>query len=153
MSNIAQMVNVLQSMLLTDGPRMVRTPTYWVYDLYRPFQGATDLPVSARAPDYSFGGVTTLGLHASAARGADGVVHLALVNTDPDEPLSAHITLAGLSPRTVSGRVLTAKAMNAVNTFDAPDTVRPAPFTAARIKDGAVSAALPPMSIVVLDLR
>ena len=80
-------------------------------------------------------------------------MHLALVNTDPDEPLTAHISLAGMSPRTVSGRVLTAKAMNAVNTFDAPDTVKPAPFTDARIRDSAGSAALPPMSIVVLDLK
>lgn len=153
MANLAQMVNVLQALILTDGERMTLTPTYHVFDLYQVFQGATVLPVEVSAPDYGFGGAATPGLSVSAAHGRDGTLHLALVNPDPNHPLTVAVALAGGKAAGVSGRILTALAMNAVNTFDRPQTVRPQPFAGARLSPGGLTVRLPPKAIVVLDLN
>ncbi|MGH8025913.1 MAG: alpha-N-arabinofuranosidase, partial [Pseudoxanthomonas sp.] len=153
MANIAQMVNVLQAMILTDGDRMLLTPTYHVFDMYQVFQGATSLPVEIDAPEYEFGGVRVPGVHASAGRDAEGVVHLALVNPDPNKPVAVGVRLAGLQASSIRGRLLTAPAMNTVNSFDRPDAVRPVEFAGATLKGELLNAVLPAKSIVVLSLK
>ena len=154
MANIAQMVNVLQAMILTDKGRMVLTPTYHVFDLYQPFQGATSLPAEVRAGDYAHGGVRIPGLYATAARGTDGAVHVALVNPDPARSVRVALSLPGLKARTVRGRVLSAPAIDTVNTFERPDAVKPAAFTGATIgAQGNVAVAMPAKAVVVLELR
>jgi alpha-N-arabinofuranosidase len=150
---IAQMVNVLQAMILTDGDKMVLTPTYWVYDLYKPFQGATSLPVEVASPNYVMGKDSVPAVSASAGRDAAGVVHVALVNLDPEKSATVTIKLSGVAGKAVKGRVLTASTMAAHNTFAAPDTVKPAAFTAASIKGDVLTATLPSKSVVVLDLN
>ena len=153
MAAIAQTVNVLQAMVLTDGPKMVLTPTYWVFDMYRPFQDATALPIEVSAPPYALGGVSAPGVQASAARDAQGVVHIALVNPNPHQAVHVTLKLDGAAGRAVEGRVLTAEAMDADNTFDQPDRVKPQAFRGASLKAGALTATLPAKSVVVLDLR
>ena len=153
MTEIAQTVNVLQAMILTDGDRMVLTPTYHVFDLYRPFQDATFLPVDIKAPPYVHGGISVPGVDASAARGADGVVHLALVNPSPENAVHAEVRLEGVIGHTLSGRILTAPQIDAANTFDHPDRVRPAAFNGAKLSGGGLSIDLPAKSVVVLELR
>ncbi|MCA0394532.1 MAG: alpha-N-arabinofuranosidase [Proteobacteria bacterium] len=148
-AGIAQMVNVLQAMILTDGPRMVLTPTYHAFALYRPFQGATALPLALHSPAYG----SLRAVDGSAARGADGTLHLALVNLDPRTPMDVSLALPGWHGQRVSGQVLTADAIDAHNTFDAPDVVRPAAFDGARVADGALTATLPAKSLVVLALE
>ena len=150
---IAQMVNVLQAMILTDKEKVILTPTYWVYDLYQPFQGATQLPVEVTTPVYAVGGSSVPAVSASAGRDAAGVVHVALVNLDPNKAARVAVTLSGVTGRTVSGRVLTAAAMNAFNTFDRPDAVKPAPFRGASIRDGMLNVDLPAKAVVVLAVR
>ncbi|MBO9707133.1 MAG: alpha-N-arabinofuranosidase [Caulobacter sp.] len=152
MTNIAQMVNVLQAMVLTDGDKMVLTPTYHVYALYRPFQGATAEPIKVTAPDYRQGEVTLPGVHASAARDKAGVLHVALVNLDPKQPVTVSAAVAGLAARKVSGQVLTAPAINSINTFQTPHVVEPKAFDGARLASGGFTATLPSRSVVVLDL-
>jgi alpha-N-arabinofuranosidase len=154
MANIAQMINVLQSMILTDGPRMVLTPSYYVFDMYKGFQDATSIPVALTSPNYSDAGFTVPMVQASAARDASGVVHLALVNLDPRRSIRVLTHLAGLAGTRVSGHILTAPAMNSINTFDKPDTVRPAPFSGGHFSaGGGLTVDLPPKSIVVLDVN
>ncbi|WP_370449677.1 alpha-N-arabinofuranosidase [Novosphingobium sp. LASN5T] len=153
MAAIAQMVNVLQAMLLTDGAKMVKTPTYWVFDLYKPWQDATTLPIDLQSPLYRNGDVTVPAISASAVRDTAGQVHVALVNLDPHRAIPVSIGLAGVRAGAVTGRIVTGTAMDAHNSFDAPDVVRPVAFTGARIAGGAVTATLPAMSVVVLDLR
>lgn len=153
MSNIAQMVNVLQAMILTDKEKMLLTPTYHVYAMYRPFQDATMLPVTVTAPDYRFGDKAVPGVHASAAVDAAGVTHVALVNLDPAKPVTLTAALQGLSAKTVSGQVLTAPAINTINTFDKPDQVRPTAFNGARLSKTGLTVTLPARSVVVLDLK
>ena len=150
---IAQMVNVLQAMILTDGDKMVLTPTYWVFDLYKPFQGATSLPLEINSPAYVMGKSSVPAVSASAGKDAAGVVHVALVNLDPNKSATVTIKLSGVAGKTAKGRVLTASTMSAHNTFDAPNAVKPAAFTNASIKDDVLTATLPSKSVAVLDLN
>src|SRR4029453_17578211 len=97
MGNIAQVVNVLQSVIQTNGPRMVLTPTYHAFELYTPFQGATALPVTVTSPDYVEGDVRQPAVDVTVARDASGVMHVALVNIDPDNPAEIDLALDGLN--------------------------------------------------------
>jgi alpha-N-arabinofuranosidase len=147
-AGIAQMVNVLQAMILTDGPKMVLTPTYHAFAMYRPFQGATSLPLTLQSPAYG----SLQAVDGTAARGSDGKLHIALVNLDPDTAMDVSIALEGWSGRRVDGQLLTAPAIDAHNTFDAPHTVRPVAFDSAAVDNGTLSATLPAKSLVVLML-
>jgi alpha-N-arabinofuranosidase len=152
-ANIAQMVNVLQAMLLTDGTRLVKTPTYWVFDLYKDYQDATVLPVEVRSRWYAKNEWVMKAVSASAVRGADGRVHVGLTNVDPNQPATVTVTMDGVSGAGVTGRIITAAAMDAHNTFDAPDTVRPAAFTGASLSGKTLSVTLPAKSVVMLDVQ
>ena len=135
MANIAQTVNVLQAMILTDKEKMLRTPTYWVFEMFKVHQGGTVLPVELQSPEYAFGQEKIPMVSASATRAADGsAVHLSLANASPAQAVTLSVKLAGLTPKSVTGRVLTATAMNAHNTFEAPNTVQPMAFDGASLK-------------------
>jgi len=151
MSNIAQMVNVLQAMILTDKEKMLLTPTYHVFHMYKPFRGARQLPVELAAPALVRGDLTVPTVTASAARDAGGRLHYALVNLDPRSAVSVQIKVAGATPNRLPGKILTANAMDAINTFDKPEQVKPAAFNGSRIRDGVLHVDLPPKAIVVLS--
>lgn len=134
MANIAQTVNVLQAVILTEGEKMVLTPTYHVFDMYAAHQNGRLLATSIDCGNYTYGDDSIPLVSASASRGTDGSITITLCNTDPsnDVLLSCEVrgavaTKAG--GRKVSGTVLKANAMNAHNTFAKPDTVRPTPFS------------------------
>jgi alpha-N-arabinofuranosidase len=153
MANIAQMVNVLQAMILTDGPRMVLTPTYHVFDMYKDFQDAQELPVTLNTPTYSYASVSIPAVQAMAARGKDGIVRLALVNLDPDAPVDLTVNLPGLTLTSARGQILTAPAVTTLNTFENPDLVRPQPFVGAHVTAGVIGMRLPEKSVIVLELN
>jgi alpha-N-arabinofuranosidase len=153
MTAIAQMINVLQAMILTDGPRMVKTPTYYVFQLYKPFQDATQLPIEVKSSWYGKDQWTMPAVSAAAARDKAGVVHVALANMDPNQPATVSAKQAGLSATSVSGRIITAPAMDAVNSFDHPNTVVPQAFTGASVSADGLTVTLPPKSVVMLDLK
>jgi alpha-N-arabinofuranosidase len=153
MTAIAQMVNVLQAMILTDGKKMVLTPTYHVFEMYKPWQDATVLPIDIQSPWYAKDQFTMPAVSGSAVKGKDGKVHVGLSNLDPNQSNAVTVKLDGLNAATVTGRILTAGAINAHNTFDAPETVKPVAFTGAQVSGGTLTVALPPKSVVVLDLQ
>jgi alpha-N-arabinofuranosidase len=154
MANIAQTVNVLQAMILTDKEKMLRTPTYWVFEMFKVHQGGTYLPVELQSPDYTFGGATIPMVSASATKAADGsAVHLSLANTSPSQDVTLTVTLAGVSPASVTGRGLTASSITAHNTFAAPNAVQPAAFSGATLKGNALDVRLPAKSVVILSLK
>jgi alpha-N-arabinofuranosidase len=153
MTNIAQMINVLQAMILTDKEKMLLTPTYHVFEMYKPFQNATLLPAELTTPEYKVGDVSIPAVSASAARAADGAVVLALVNTDPNKPARVTVRLAGGAKSKISARVLTNAAMNAHNTFAAPNAVQPAPFSGGKRKGDGWVFDLPAKSVVVATLN
>jgi alpha-N-arabinofuranosidase len=144
---IAQMVNVLQAMILTDKGRMILTPTYHLFDMYVPFQGATPYPTIASSAAYTHGAISLQAVDASAARGTDGKLYLALVNLDPARP--ARVTTNLDAP--AHGRLLTGPAMDSHNSFEHPDTIHPVPF-AGGLVDGKLVLDLPPKSIAVVAL-
>ena len=153
MANIAQMVNVLQAMVLTDNDKMVLTPTYYVFKMYRVHQGATLIPADLSTPEYRMDQSSVPSLSASASRDKDGRLHLSLVNLDPNRSAEITTQVAGSTVRSITGEVLTASAMNAMNTFDNPNAVKPAPFDGYKIQDSHVTLTIPPKSVVVLELQ
>ncbi len=158
MANIAQTINVLQAMILTEptdadeAGRILLTPTYHVFEMYKVHQDATLLPLDIQCPEYSFGGAALPAVSGSASRNADGVVHVTLANLNPNEAVELACELRGVAGSQISGRVLTAPAMDAHNSFDRPDQVRPAPFTGATYTEAGLTLKLPAKSVVVLAI-
>lgn len=153
MANIAQTINVLQAMILTDKEKMVLTPTYHAFEMYKVHQGATLIPIELKAPEYRLGEATVPSLHASASRDAAGKLHLSIVNLDPNRSAQVTMKIVGVAAKKITGRVLTAGVMNAINTFDKPDTVKPMPFTGIQIQGDQVTLSLPSKSVVVLEIQ
>lgn len=153
MTAIAQMVNVLQAMILTDGKKMVLTPTYHVFEMYKPWQDATVLPIAIDTPIYSKDRFSVPAVSGSAVKAKDGKTYIGLSNLDPNVANRVTVKLDGVSARAASGRILTAPAINSHNGFDTPNVVKPAPFRDAQIKNGVLTVNLPPKSVVVLDLK
>lgn len=155
MANIAQVANVLQAMWLTDGPKMVLTPTYYVFRMYKPHKDAVAIPLTVDAPD----AIATMGnrpyptLSATASRAADGSVTIAITNPLLDRQQTVEIPLADLPSKIASAEILTAPTASAHNTFDAPGTVKPAPFKSAHVAKGTLTLELPPVAIVSVTLK
>jgi len=152
MANIAQMVNVLQAMVLTDKEKMVVTPTYHVFRMYRVHQGATMIPVDVTAPQYKFGDASFAALNVSASR-EQARVHLSVVNLDPNRAAEITTTISDGAIRTATGEILTASAMNSMNMFDRPNTVKPTPFSGYKLQGSQLSLNIPAKSVVVLELQ
>jgi alpha-N-arabinofuranosidase len=150
MTAIAQMVNVLQAMIITDKDKMLLTPTYWTYKMYVPFQNATSLPVKLdNNTTYAMNGKGVPGISASAARAKDGKTYVALVNTNPREAADVVLNVAGQNIGAVRGQILTADAMDAHNTFEQKDAVKPAPFSA-QAAGGKLTIKVPAKSVIVV---
>ncbi len=152
MANIAQMVNVLQSMILTRGDRMILTPTYYVFRMYIPFQGATFLPVSIDTPSYRYGRIVLPAVDVTAARDTSGTIHLALVNLDPHREATVSARIEGAAAGAAAGEVLTAAAMDSHNSFADPHAIAPVPFRGVR-RGKRLVFRLPPKSVAVVALH
>jgi alpha-N-arabinofuranosidase len=153
MANIAQTVNVLQAVVLTEQEKMVLTPTYHAFEMYKPFQDATFIPSAFNnMPEYTLGDVAVPRVSATTAKSADGALLVALVNLDPAEAVTVSATIAGFSAQSAEGRVLTAGAMDAHNTFEEPERVKPAPIEVT-LADGKLQVDLPAKSVTVITVR
>jgi alpha-N-arabinofuranosidase len=150
---IAQMVNVLQAMILTKGTQMLLTPTYYTFRMFRSFQDATLLPTYLQTPQYSLGTVSVPAVSISAARTTGGAIVVALVNLDPNQAIALSATIPGANAQHVSGEMLNAPTMDAHNTFEDPYAVRSMPFAGASVSGGVLSLTLPAKSVVVLTLQ
>ena len=155
MANIAQTINVLQALILTEegSERMVLTPTYHVFEMYKVHHDATLLPVDLQCDDYTCGTSMLPGISASASRDKAGRVHLSLCNVNPNQSIEVRCEVRGMALNNVQGRVLTADQMTAHNTFDAPDLVRPTKFTGVSMQGNQCTITLPAKSVVVLELN
>ena len=153
MANIAQLVNVLQALILTEGEKMILTPTYHVFDMYQVYHDTTSVPVDLITDKYRFGAGTPLpAVSASAARDSEGRMHVSLTNLDPNVAVDVEARLDGRSFSSVSGRVLVADKIDAHNTADAPNAVEPKEFTGATLEEDTLKLQLPAKSVVVLTL-
>lgn len=154
MANIAQTVNVLQAMILTDKEKMILTPTYHVFEMFKKHQDATLLPVHLSSQEYSSDDTAIPAISASASKDDAGDIHITLCNTDPTKTAELTCELRGITNKSVSGRVLTANQLNAHNTFDAPNAITPRALgdDKIRLEGNSLQINLPPASVVALTM-
>lgn len=154
MTNIAQIVNVLQSMILTNGPKMLLTPTYYVFQMYNVHQDATFLPMDLICDKAKVrGGREVPMVSASASKDKNGRIHISLANVDVDNAQNITLDLQGEKIKRVNGRILSSASINDHNTFEKPDVVKPVAFDGAKIERGQLKVNLPAKSIVVLEVE
>ena len=152
-ANLAQAVNVLQAVVLTKEEKMILTPTYHVLEMYNVHQDALMLPLSIKTADYAFGGEKLPAVSASASRDKAGATHISLVNIDRDKSQTVTISLRGMTAKEVTGRILTSEKVQDHNTFDNPIKIQPTAFKGAKLMGDNLTVTLPPVSVVVLEVK
>jgi len=155
MANIAQTINVLQSVILTEGAKMVLTPTYHVFDMYKVHHDAIKLPVHVESETVSLGYSGSLPvISASASEDDKGRIHVSITNIDPKKEQVVSLDLRGISPIFDGGRIITSENMQDHNTFDHGDKVTLKDFNEVKPEGiaGRMTVNIPPKSIVTLEL-
>ncbi len=153
MANIAQTVNVLQSMVLTHDDKMVKTPTFYVFKMYNAHHDALLLPTEVECEEYAYEEDTIPTLSASASKNTDGEINITVANVNPNKEASTSIstdTDGKLS--IVDATIITADNMNALNDFDQAEYVNLQTFKEYKIKGGEMQVAIPAKSIVKITL-
>ena len=154
MANIAQTVNVLQAMILTDGAKMILTPTYHVFEMYKVHQDAKKLAVDINVDSITSGGATIPQVSVSASKDKDGKVHISLCNLDNHADATFTLNLRGIvDPIHVAGRILTSEQMEARNTFEEPTVVEPTAFTGFIVDGHNLRITLPSKSVTLLAIE
>jgi len=153
MANIAQTVNVLQAVILTKGGKMILTPTYYVFDMYKVHQGARLLPVNIICEAYKNNADKLPGLDVSASRTDSGKINITICNLNHTLPAEIVCELKEFTPKNVTGQTLTAEKINAHNTFDQPDAVKPVKLTDVKIDGQKISLRLPAKSVSVIEIE
>lgn len=153
MANIAQTVNVLQAMILTEGEKMILTPTYHVFKVYMVHHDATRLPIKLICDDYYLGEQKIPSISVSASKDSAGKIHITLCNLDPDNPIELDCKLEDSAAEKVTGQILTHDDINAHNTFDKPNVVKIEPYKGAKIERGRLSMQIPSKSVVALEIE
>jgi alpha-N-arabinofuranosidase len=153
MTTIAQMINVLQSMALTDGAKMIVTPTYHVYEMYKVHQNAKLLPTEIEHKNvYQYKNDKIKAVNVSASKSSkDSKVNVTLCNMDPHKKADIELVFEGFSPAGANGWVLTAEKMNAHNTFKEPETIKTIEFKDFKIKGDKIELTMPAKSVVIIS--
>jgi len=153
MANLAQAINVLQAVILTDEEKMLLTPTYYVMKMYNVHQDATLIPLELANVTYEHNGKELPAISASASWDSTGTTHISLVNIHASEQQEITISLPdAIGSSDATATILTSDNLQDHNTFEDPETILPASFENFRITDGQLSVSLPPFSVVVLAL-
>jgi alpha-L-arabinofuranosidase len=153
MANLAQTINVLQAVILTNEEKMLLTPTYHVMEMYNVHHDATLLPVKIKSSDYTLDGEKLPAVSVSASRDKNGVTHISLVNIDSRNVQDITIDIKGAKYTTVTGRVLSSSKIQDHNTFENPDKIKPALFKGAALGANKLNVKVPAFSVVVLELK
>ncbi len=151
MANLAQCVNVLQAVILTDKAKMILTPTYYVMQMYSVHQDAKLLPVKFDSPLYELNGKTLPAISVSASKDANGLTHISLVNIDANKENKVEIDLNELGIKNATGTILTSKKLQDYNSFDNPTKIHPIDYKGFRIKKGKLIITVPPFSVVMIE--
>ncbi|MBD1387159.1 alpha-N-arabinofuranosidase [Mucilaginibacter rigui] len=153
MAELAQTVNVLQALILTEKTKMILTPTYHVFDMYKVHQNAKYLNIALNSPNYEVDGKSLKAVNVSASQDAAGKIHLSLVNIDMNKTVTISTELKGLQWKTVTGQILTSANITDVNTFSQPSKITLRNFTGAKQENGKLVVTLPAKSVVTLELN
>ena len=153
MACIAQMVNVLQSVILTEGPKMIKTPTYYVFHMYKEHQGAELLESCLEGAGETGDEQTQVpALHESVSVSEDGTLNITVANLSLTEAQEVEVVLTERKGEEVSGSILTG-GMGAFNTFAEPDKVKEEAFTGAVLTERGMKFTIPACSVVALRVR
>jgi len=153
MANLAQIINVLQAVILTKEEKLVLTPTYHVMEMYNVHQDATMLPVEVTSNKYILGKDTLTAVWASASKDKNGATHISLVNVNAKQAQNVSININGASYKTVSGRILTSDKLQNYNSFENPNKIVPTTYNGAQLNGSKLNLSIPPYSVVVLELK
>jgi alpha-L-arabinofuranosidase len=152
-ANLAQTVNVLQAVILTDKEKMILTPTYHVMEMYNVHQDATLLPLSIQSEDYTFGKDKLPAVSVSASKNDAGITHISLVNIDASKSQTVTVDIRGSKFSSLNGRILSSQKLQDFNSFSEPNKIKPTVFSDAKMNAGKLTVTLPPFSVVVLALK
>jgi alpha-N-arabinofuranosidase len=152
MANLAQTVNVLQAVILTDKEKMILTPTYHVMEMYKVHQDAARMKVQFDNKDYEYNGEKLPALSAAASTDSLGVMHVSVVNIDAHKEQQLRIKIDH-GYTNVTGRILTSDKLQDHNSFTQPDKIIPAAFKNVFLKNDVMEFSLPPFSVVVLEVK
>jgi alpha-L-arabinofuranosidase len=153
MANLAQSVNVLQALVLTEKEKMLLTPTYYVFDLYKVHQDAKLLRVNFTSPDYTSGDQKIPAINVSASRDSSGAIHITLVNLDPNKNIDISTNLSNMEWTNVTGRIVTSPNLTDINSFQNSNKIRATDFNGGRKEGNNLVVHLPAKSVVMLELK
>jgi alpha-N-arabinofuranosidase len=153
MANLAQTINVLQAVILTNKEKMILTPTYHVMEMFNVHQDALMLPVSISGNDYVSGDKRLKAVSVSASKDKNGTVHISLVNIDAKKEQEVNIDLGDIKVNTTSGRVLYSENVQDYNSFDRTEKVKPRIYSDAKLNGKTLQLKMPPCSVIVLALK
>ena len=151
MANLAQTVNVLQAVILTEKEKMLLTPTYQVMKMYNVHHDAQLVPVSFVSPKYRMNGEELPALSVSASKDDEGSVHISIVNIDSKEDRHIAFNIETIGINNISARILASSNLGDHNTFENPDKIRPKKFSDFKVRNGILEIHLPPFSVLVLE--
>ncbi len=152
-ANLAQCVNVLQAVILTNKEKMILTPTYHVMEMYNVHQGATLLPLTIAGNDYVFNGQKLPAVSASASKDSAGVIHISLVNIDPAHAQKIDLNIGDEKLKTVTAKILTSKKLRDYNSFTDPEKIKPTIFKDLVLNKNTITITLPPTAVVVITAK
>jgi alpha-N-arabinofuranosidase len=153
MANLAQTINVLQAVILTDKEKLLLTPTYHVMEMYNVHQNATLLMTDVQTNNYILGNEKLPAISASASKDKNGVVHISVVNIDAAKTQEVTINMEDIKFNSITGRILASPKIQDHNTFENADKIKPVSFSGAQKSGNTISLKLPSASVVVLELK
>jgi alpha-N-arabinofuranosidase len=153
MANIAQIVNVLQSMILTKGREIVLTPTYHVFRMYNVHQDAQFVPTDCDVADMiAPSGRIMPELSVTASKDSEGKLHVSIANPMIGKDQTVVLNFDELKPKTVTGEILSAPSINSYNDFGKEPAVVPKAFDAFKKSGKSLTVTVPSSSVVCLEL-
>ncbi len=152
-ANLAQCVNVLQAVILTNKEKMILTPTYHVMEMYKVHQNATLLPLTITSNDYILDGQKLPAISSSASKDSTGTIHISLVNIDPTHAQKITLNIGTEKLSGTTGRILTSKKLQDYNSFADPEKIKPAIFKDFALDKNTITITLPATSVVVLTVK
>ncbi len=154
MANIAQTVNVLQAMILTKDDQMVKTPSYYVFKMYKVHHDATLLPSNVTCENYTFNNESIPEISSSASKDAEGKIHVTITNLNPDKSTSVTLDIRGTGALSFEkGSIVTGAKMNSYNDFGKKEEVTLASFNDVKVNGSSVVVNLPSKSVVMVELK
>ena len=154
MANIAQTVNVLQAMILTKDEEMVKTPSYYVFKMYKVHHDGTLLPAEVVSEDYEYNNNSIPAISASSSRSEDGKIYMTISNLNPGEAVDVECELRGIDKASfVRGEIITAPNVNSYNDFGRDEEVSLASFKDVKVKGNRLSVTIPSKSIIMLEVN